>query len=166
MLPAEMRHVRPVLSALCAIVAVGTVIGAWFQGRPMLAAPDARDVAARALAAAGVSGVRVLDDVSEGTFTSATGGERRAVWVTRAVVDGGTVQLSIDQQRGRVLRIDDTNGPAYLLTDAQVKALEGEHDYGSLDLRTRRNYYATAAGLLGACTAVALVLTPNLRRSA
>ena len=161
-----MRHVRPVLSALCAIVAVGAVLGAWFQARPSLAASDARDVAARALAAAGVTGVRVLEDVSEGTFTPQTGGESRAVWMAQAVVDGGTVQLSIDRRRGRVVRVDDTNGPGYVLTEAQVKGLGGQHDYETLDRRSRRNYFATAAAVLAVCTAVALAVAPSPRRYA
>jgi hypothetical protein len=160
-----MRRARFVASALCALVCMSAVAIAWHASRPSLTAADARAFTQRALASANVADVRVHADSSAGTFVPSGGGETRPVWITRADVGAGTLQMSIDQQRGTILRLDDTNGSAYLLDDAQAKGLAGRHDYPSLDFRLRRNYFATFAGVLGASAAVSLSLLPIPLRS-
>ena len=158
-----MQRFRLVVLASCVLVVLGTVVAAWLEARPHLDRADARDFAARALHGAGVSDVHVRDQVDEAIFVSERGGEPRPVWIATADVPGGSLKLWIDRERAAAVKLDDTNGSGYLLSDAQVSLLTTRHGYQSLDDRVLRNYLVSFAGLLAASVASALALLTTIK---
>jgi hypothetical protein len=154
-----MRLVRVAAPALCALVALAAVVGAWLEPRPDLERADAREFAQGALTAAGFERVRVSNQVGAEVDTEGT--EAVQVWVTTSRVQGGEVELWVDRSVAQAVRV--SSEPSDLVSDAAFERLDDFDDDPLLDERIRRNLAVTVAGLLGA--AVSFVIAGSLGRT-
>lgn len=127
-------------------VIVGLLLGVACSRQPAMTAADARAYTEGALAAIGLRNVTVAPEITPATY----GSDEVPVWETRATVDGGTVELSIEREGVYVRFVRDAaTGGGSLLTDQQVAALEDFHADPAGDRRAEATRApATLAALL------------------
>jgi hypothetical protein len=95
-------------------------------------------------------------------------GERFDVWhVTVQLASGASIDLDVDRDTGGFVQLDDVVDGRYALTDAEAQAI---HDYDgrfpTLDDRLRRNFVATAGGLVVAGVSVCFAMFAPRRSAA
>lgn len=145
------RAVR-LVSWMVAFVALGAVSASWIllgASPPELEADDAAEVALDALAEVGHEG-RLITTPEPGEHQHEEG-EVVDVWTVRIEVEGGEVQLRVQQSRGQLVYVDDRIGPDNadrLLTDEEFERIGGYRDNSVVDQQLRVNIAATLAALV------------------